>query len=142
MQINSTVFGPVDVDVCDVYHLPDGLLGFDGIYHYALIQKQDEDITLRWFQAVDSSHPCFVVFDPFDIVDGYAPMVEPADLKALRCTDPSDLEYLVIAVVPEDVAKSTVNLKSPIAINRRENIARQVILANPDYPIRFSLGTE
>lgn len=142
MLINTDVFGPVEVDFRDIYDLPDGLLGFDQIHKYALISRQDDDITLQWFQAVETDVPCFVVFDPFEVVDGYRPELEKGDLAALHCSDPAELSYLVIAVVPEDVSRATVNLKSPIALNRRENLARQVILANKDYPIRFSLVEE
>lgn len=142
MLINTAVFGPLEVDAEYVFHMPDGLLGFDGIHRYALITKQDDDVTLMWFQAVDSNVPCFVVFNPDEIVNGYRPEVEASDLRALGCDHPGDLSYLVIAVVPEDITKTTVNLKSPIAINHREKIARQVILSNKDYPIKFPLVEE
>ncbi len=139
MLVNTAVLGPVEVSADNIFHLPEGLYGFEGKSDYALITKQDEDVTLKWFQAVDSSVPCFVVFDPFEIVEGYDPVVEPSDLQYLNCKDASELLFLVIAVVPEDISGITVNLKSPIVINKRERRARQVILANQDYPIRFPL---
>ena len=139
MLVNTAVLGPVEVSVDHIFHLPEGLYGFERKGDYALITKEDENVTLRWFQAVDSSVPCFVVFDPFEIVEGFDPIVEPSDLQYLGCKDASDLMFLVIAVVPEDIGGITVNLKSPIVINTREKRARQVILANRDYPIRFPL---
>lgn len=139
MQINSAVFGPLEVDSKDVFHLSEGLYGFDAIHQYALISREDEDVTWQWFQAVDDAVPCFVVFNPYDIVDGYYPEIEKNDLRALGCQNPEDLSYLVIAVVPEDVTHTTVNLKSPIILNRRTRTARQVILSNRDYPIRFPI---
>lgn len=142
MLINTAVLGALEVDERDIFHLPNGLPGFDDTHQYALISKEEDGITLQWFQAADTSVPCFVVFNPFDIIDGYHPKVEAGDLKALHCADAQELEYLVIAVVPEDITQTTVNLKSPIALNRKENIARQVILSNKDYPIRFPLVEE
>lgn len=142
MLINTAVFGPVEVTAEHVFRMPDGLFGFDGIHRYALITAQEDDVTLMWYQAVDTAAPCFVVFDPFQVVDGYRPELEPSDLRALGCRDAGELSYLVIAVVPEDVAKTTVNLKSPIVINNRDRVARQVILSNQDYPIKFPLVEE
>lgn len=139
MLVNTAVLGPVEVSMDHIFHLPEGLYGFERKGDYALITKEDEDVTLRWFQSVDSSVPCFVVFDPFEIVEGFDPIVEPSDLQYLGCKDASDLMFLVIAVVPEDIGGITVNLKSPIVINTRKKRARQVILANRDYPIRFPL---
>ncbi|MCL2068983.1 MAG: flagellar assembly protein FliW, partial [Oscillospiraceae bacterium] len=84
-------------------------------------------------------NPCFVVFDPREIIAEYRPQVEAGDLRALGCRRISDLKFYVIAVVPDDFRKATVNLKSPIAVNPGTNAAMQVILANADYPIRFPL---
>lgn len=142
MLVNSAVFGPVEVDGENVYSMPDGLFGFGSVGDFALISKQDDDVNLMWFQAVEQQVPCFVVFDPFEIIEGYDPMVEPPDLRALGCKSEDDLSFLVIAVVPEDITKITVNLKSPIALNHKNNTARQVILSNKDYPIKFSLVGE
>ena len=139
MLIDTAVLGTIEVGEQDLFHLPNGLPGFEQVHQYALIGKEEDGVTLRWFQAVDGGVPCFAVFNPFEVVDGYHPKVEADDLRALRCNHSNELDYLVIAVVPKDITKTTVNLKSPIALNRRENLARQVILSNKDYPIRFSL---
>ena len=138
MRIDTIVFGPVEVPEDKIFHMSKGPLGFEDTTDYALVEKQDQDVVLRWFQAVDTTVPCFVVFNPFEIVNGYEPVVEPHDLRALECDGVDELDYLVIAVISEDISKSTVNLKSPIVINREKHTAGQVILRN-DYPIRFSL---
>lgn len=142
MIVNTAVFGPMEVDSENIYSMRDGLYGFGPMGDFALISKTDDDVTLMWFQAVEQQVPCFVVFNPFDIIEGYDPEVELSDLKALGCSDADELDFLVIAVVPEDITKITVNLKSPIALNNKNNAARQVILSNKDYPIKFSLVEE
>lgn len=138
-MIVDTAMGPFEVEKENIYRLPQGLLGFEQTNQYALLVQKEDDVSLKWFQAIDSADgPCFVVFAPDEVVNGYDPVLEASDLRALGCAL-SDLDFLLIAVVPDDVSKTTVNLKSPIAINRRTNTAYQVILANPDYPIRFPL---
>lgn len=142
MLINTAVFGSIEVKKENIFSVPEGILGFEDSFEYALITKQEQGVTLRWFQAADSEIPCFVVFDAFEIISDYSPVIEASDLRALGCKKDSDLTYLVIAVIPDsdDISEITVNLKSPIVLNRKNNIARQVILANPGYPIRFPLG--
>lgn len=142
MLVNTAVFGSIEVADEQMFSMPDGLYGFDQVGKFALITKEEDDVTLMWFQSADEVVPCFVVFNPFEIIDGYRPVIEASDLRALGCGKNDKLDYLVIAVVPEDVTKITVNLKSPIVLNRRTRIARQVILANKDYPIKFSLVEE
>ena len=139
MLVNTAVFGPCEIPEEQIFSMPQGLYGFDDCLKFALVTKQEDDVTLKWFQSVDAVVPCFVVFDPFDIIEGYRPVMETADFRALTPRKDDALEYLVIAVVPADITKITVNLKSPIVLNRRTGIARQVILANQDYPIKFSL---
>lgn len=139
MQIYSSVFGPVEVEENNLLHMPLGIYGFEDITNYALISQQDGDVTLRWLQAAEAELPCFVVFNPLEILHNYSPQLSKEDFRAMDCPL-SELEYLVIAVVPEDVSKTTVNLKSPIVFNRKTHVARQVILSNVDYPIRYSLA--
>ncbi len=139
MLVNTAVFGPVEIPEGQIFSMPQGLYGFEDCLKFALVTKEDDGVTLKWFQSVDATVPCFVVFNPFEIIDGYRPVMEAADLRALKPKKDDRLEYLVIAVVPEDITKITVNLKSPIVLNRRTRTARQVILANQDYPIKFSL---
>lgn len=140
MLVNTTVFGQMEVDDDQIFSMPDGLYGFEEIADFALITKQDDDVTLMWYQAVEHLTPCFVVFNPFEIIEGYFPELEPADFKALGCNKVDELAFLVIAVVPEDVSQTTVNLKSPIVLNQKARLARQVILTNKDYPIKFPLA--
>jgi flagellar assembly factor FliW len=142
MLVNTAVFGEVEIPNEQIFTMPQGLYGFDDCKRFALVTKEEDDVTLMWFQSLDDVVPCFVVFNPYDIIDGYRPIMEAADLRALKPKKDDRLEYLVIAVVPEDISKITVNLKSPLVLNRRTGIARQVILANQEYPIKFSLVEE
>lgn len=142
MLVNTAVFGSLEVADEYIFNMSEGLYGFDQVGDFALIIRDDEDGTLMWYQPVEEQVPCFVVFNPFEIIDGYQPVLESADLRALGCGKGDELQFLVIAVVPEDISKITVNLKSPIAINPKNKRARQVILANKDYPIKFALVSE
>jgi len=141
VQIDCTVFGQVDIPDELVFSMPNGLYGFEDIDQYALIAKEDDGVTLMWYQSTRTPVPCFVVFNPFEIVSGFEPEMEKADLKALETDNAGDLTFLVLAVVPEDISKTTVNLKSPLALNTQRRIARQVILRN-DYPVKFPLAEE
>ena len=142
MQLNTAVLGKVEVGEDSVLYLPEGLYGFEYERDYALITRQDEGVTLMWLQAVGAPAPCFVVFDPMEVASGYAPKLESDDLRSLEAGSEEELSFLAIAVVPEDVSQISINLKSPIAVNRRNKKARQVILTGQDYPIKYYLFTE
>ena len=142
MLVNTAIFGEIDVEEENILHMPYGPFGFDDRKTFALLEQEDDGAVFRWLQSIDDESPCFVVFDPNEIVSDYSPEVETSDLRALGCKRISELKFYVIAVVPEDFTKTTVNLKSPIAVNPDTNVAMQIILSNVDYPIRFPLVDE
>ena len=90
-------------------------------------------------QAAQSEVPCLIVIDPYTIVDNYVPEISDADLTYLGNPDTEDLCFLVVAVLKENFKESVVNLKSPIVINAKTKCAKQVILENSNYPIRYKL---
>ena len=142
MQVKTALFGHVDISNNNIFEMPQGPLGFDEHCRYALLEREDQGVIFRWFQATDNESLCFVVFDPNEIITGYSPEPETRDLEQLGCKHPNDLRYFAIAVIPEDYMQATINLKSPIAVNPVTRIAKQVILQNVDYPIRFPLAFE
>jgi flagellar assembly factor FliW len=43
----------------------------------------------------------------------------------------------VIATVPALIEDLSINIKSPVVLNPKTRKARQVILQNPDYPVKY-----
>jgi flagellar assembly factor FliW len=83
--------------------------------------------------------------DPFSLLPGYTPVLQPNELKELGVADSQELGFYVLCVVKKPVSGSTVNLKCPVAINPDTRVARQVILEADDYEMRHPLaqfGTE
>ncbi|MFA9380360.1 MAG: flagellar assembly protein FliW [Acetanaerobacterium sp.] len=138
MNIQARDFGSIDINECDILVFPKGILAFEEYKRYILIHYPHEDIAPMWLQSVDNSSLCFIVFDPFLFFPDYAPAVSPADAAELGTGNGEDLRYFAIAVVPEDAKQSTINLKSPLVVNVKNNRAMQCIL-DLDYPVRFPL---
>jgi flagellar assembly factor FliW len=138
MVIETRDFGPIEIQDDEVIGFPDGIYGFDDSRRFALLDT-GSTAGMMHLQCVDSPTPRFIVLDPFMILEDYAPEIPPEAFKKLRAGSVEDLSLLVIAVIPQDFKASTVNLKSPIAINFKEHLGMQVILGNRDYSVRFRL---
>lgn len=138
MQIETRDFGPVEITENEIIQFPDGIYGFDNSKRFALLDTGSSAGVMH-LQCVDSPTPRFIVLDPFMILEDYAPNLPAEALKNLKADSIEALSLLVIAVIPEDFKASTVNLKSPIAINFKEHLGMQVILGNRDYSVRFRL---
>lgn len=115
-----------------------GILGFEDVHEYLLYHEDDSNIIWS-LQAADSDTPSFIVIDPFTIVEDYHPELSKKDLASFGETDVSSLCFLVIAVIKAELSESVVNLKAPIVIDINTKQAKQIILEDSEYPIRYRL---
>lgn len=134
----KTEFGELEIKKEDIIHFKEGIYSFETTHEYVLINHDDQGIIMT-MQTISGQIPQFIVLDPFAIVNNYNPKVLKDDLDKLGVKSFNELKFLVIAVVKEDFHDTIVNLKSPIAINPKNNEASQVILENDDYSMRHPI---
>jgi flagellar assembly factor FliW len=117
-----------------IVHLPLGLLGFERIKHYALIENPHE-APFRWLQVLDNPGLAFLLLPATEFFPDYEPDVSAEDIEFLQISTPDDA-WLFGIVTLGGKNRGTVNLKGPIVINRHSLVAKQVVLANA---ARYSL---
>ena len=138
MDINTRDFGTISIEEDALYHFPEGLYGFEDIQEFCIYsQSFDDEIAFLYLQAIDSVDPCFLVFEPWDLYPDYAPSLSESDLKILEVNGPEELIFLAITTISPNPEELSLNVKSPVVLNPKTRIGRQVILENRDYPIRF-----
>ncbi len=138
MEINTRDFGLVQVDEEAIYEFPEGVYGFEGDKHFAVFEKTlEEDLSLLYLQSLENSIPCFLVFDPTKYYPSYAPEIDKEDLSEFSTTDLEELIFLVIATIPDSVTELSMNIKSPIVLDPQTRKAKQIILKNKDYSIKY-----
>ncbi len=133
MKIKTRDFGETEINENTILTFPEGIIGFEKVKKYALISPLGEGVFPMWLQAVDSVEPCFVVYDPMEICPDYKFEISDEEQELLKITDTDSYRCLAVAIVPEDYRKTTINLRCPIIINTKENIAAQVILTEYDF---------
>lgn len=139
MILATRDFGDIEVNDKDIIKFVSGIKAFEELHSFILLSPLGEKYPM-WLQCTEKKEPCFIVYNPCDITE-YKPNLSESDKKLLNSENDDELSYLVIAVIPEDYKKSTVNLKSPIVINKKNNLAMQVIL-DDDYKLRYPLFKE
>lgn len=123
----------------NVITFPEGLLGFEEIHEYRLFHEDEENVLWSLTAANEDQIPSFIVMDPFTICEDYNPHISLKDTEQLGNPQPEDLCFLVIAVIRTPLSDSVVNLKAPIVINIATQFAKQVILEDAAYPLRYRL---
>jgi len=133
-SVESMALEPLTVRSENVVHLPLGLLGFERIKKYALLENPQE-APFRWLQVLDDPNLAFLVLSPFIAQPDYEPDVANEDVEFLEASSPEDVLLFSIVTLRGN-GHATLNLKGPVAIHRRTLKGKQVVLANA---ARYSL---
>lgn len=137
LKLKTRDFGEIEVNEEDILTFTTGMYGFEECTKF-IILKDSPDDDVMFLQSIENKDLSFVLIDPYSIFRSYAPSLNEDDLSELKAINESELKYLVIAIIKEDIKDSVVNLKSPIAINPNSRYAKQVILQNL-YPLRYNI---
>ncbi|MCG3179005.1 MAG: Flagellar assembly factor FliW [Phycisphaerae bacterium] len=136
MMIQTTRFGPVQVDADRLIYFPDGPVGFPAAKRFALISTGEQS-SFYWLQAVEDESLAFVVTDPRLFVPDYQVTVRPEERSRLSADDGQPLQLFVIVNKVDHVL--TGNLQGPIVVNPANRTAMQMVLSEKRYTTRHPL---
>ncbi len=136
MIIQTSRFGPLEVDEARLIAFEKGILGFPDQHQYALIQTAEESV-FYWLQAVDRPSLAFVVCDPRLFVPDYVVPVKLEELTQIGLTDPSTAQVFTIVNKVDSIL--TGNLQGPLVVNIETRQARQLVLSDRRYSTRHPL---
>jgi len=138
MEIQSKYFGTIDIQPETIIEMIQPIYGFESLKRFTLISDQEIGTDLLWFQSLDQADICFMVANPKAFVKDINIELNIEDLNVVEAQEIEDIDVLSIVSLGETFEQSTLNLKSPILLNAKNNKGAQVIL-NQDLPFRASL---
>jgi flagellar assembly factor FliW len=133
--IQTTRFGQVQIQEEDILNFPEGILGFNELKGFVLLDDPTDDI-FAWLQACDEPAIAFPVLEPELFTESYKINLSKADTEALKLQAAGPYRMFSIITVPEDPTKMTANLKAPVVVNVEGRIARQCVLQDNNLAIR------
>lgn len=136
MLIETTRFGPMEVDDTRIITFADGLLGFPQHRRYALLQTSP-DPAFFWLQSVEDPTLAFVVCDPLTFVRDYQVPIRRDDAQAVEIENLDEAQVLVIVNKVDGFL--TANLLGPLVIGTRSFHGRQLVLSDKRYTTRHQL---
>jgi len=134
-------FGQLTVGDDEIIHIPNGLLGFPELTKFCLVDPGDETFIL-WLQSIDNSEIAFPLLEPKIFKPDYTTKLSAAELRELKLEQVNHTSVFTILTIPEDVTQMSANLKAPLVINLKQQIARQVVLQENDYSIKHPIFKE
>jgi flagellar assembly factor FliW len=135
MQIETRMFGTIDVDESTLVHFPAGLVGFEELRSYALVEAEELK-PVTWLLPVDDPDLAFPLCDPGFFVKEYEVPVSGEDRDVLDVDTDDEVVILTVVTLPQGEKPLTANLRGPIVINLTNRIGRQVILLDERYSHR------
>lgn len=141
MRISTSRFGELSVDKKDLLNFKEGILGFENLTKFFVVDPGDSTLIL-WLQAVDEPSVAFPIIEPKIFSPDYIVKLLPAELTSLDLENVNDASIYVILTIPEDVTKMNANLKAPIVINNKKNTARQIVLQDNKLSVNFEMYKE
>ena len=135
MQIQTTRFDAVEINLDDLLLLPNGLLGVEHCRHWVLLEDVEND-AVGWLQSATHPEVAMAVISPRRFVPDYQLRVTRGQLTPLEL-EAVDQAY-ILALVSKNHGQLTLNLKAPLIVNLQRRLGRQII-ANDDQPIQYSI---
>ncbi|HOE67515.1 MAG TPA: flagellar assembly protein FliW [Candidatus Hydrogenedentes bacterium] len=138
MQLQTTRFGTIEIDLNEVITFTQPILGFQEYRRFILLPGPSA--YLQWLQSTDSGELAFLIMNPKSLLPSYALQPAPHELTERAATTVEDLDIFTLVVIPADPSQIRTNLKAPILINPKHRLGKQTILDRSDYPVQYFLA--
>ncbi|MBF0206321.1 MAG: flagellar assembly protein FliW [Oligoflexia bacterium] len=138
MKIQTTRFSEMQVDSKDILNFPEGILGFEHLKKFFVVDPGDNTLIL-WLQSVSDENVAFPIIEPIIFNPDYELKLLPVEMGSLHLEDIKDAKVYCILTIPSDVTKMSANLKAPIVVNSKSNNARQIVLQDNKLPLRHEI---
>ncbi len=139
MKIQTTRFGEIELDDNKLISFPRGILGFDHLKAYFLMDYKDTPI--KWLQSRDDPDVAFMVVDPFLFFPDYVPELSQVEKNLLEIQDPADLAVLAIMNVDRNQKQPvTLNLQAPLVFNANDMKGFQVVLEKSKFSVKEAVA--
>jgi len=139
VKINTARFGEVEIPDDKLINFPRGILGFDHLKKYFLMDYKDTDI--KWLQSAEDPEVAFMVADPFPFFPGYQPEMSPVEKKLLDIRDPADVAVLAIMNVSRNGEPMvTLNLQAPLVFNAEKMTGFQVVMEKSKFGVKEAVS--
>lgn len=136
VKITTKPFGEIEIEEKQIIDFPEGILGFDYVKRFALLDDAYPNSPFRWMQAVDDPALAFVIILISDFISDYELVISEGDYEMVGATSSNELLVFAIVTIPEDFKKMTANLMGPIIVNPKSRIGKQAISLSDKYGVR------
>ncbi len=141
MNISTTRFGELEVLQADILNFPEGILGFESLKKFFIVDPGDHTFIL-WLQSSQDGGLAFPVIEPKIFQPQYIAKLLPMEMASLKLDDLDSAKIFSILTIPQNLSEMTANLKAPLVINTQEKIGKQIVLQDNKLSVKFEMYLE
>ncbi|TDO16031.1 flagellar assembly factor FliW [Bacillus subtilis] len=141
MIIHTKYHGQMNVKEEQIILFEKGIPGFLEEKQFVILPLS-EDSPFVVLQSVTSENLAFIVVSPFIFFKNYEFDLDESTAELLDIDNIEDVEVMTILTMAEPFEKSTANLLAPIIVNRKNMMAKQVVLHDSSYTTKHPIGGE
>lgn len=141
MVFISKIHGKLEYDGKDIIIFKKEILGFNNKEKFVLVELEDYK-PFKLLQSLEDEEVGLILTSPFEFFDDYKVNLPEETLNRLNIDNEEDVLLLTTITLSSDPKKITTNLKAPIIINKKANLAEQIIIDDSKYNIKHPLIKE
>jgi flagellar assembly factor FliW len=141
LKVNTTRFGELQVNQEDIINFSEGVLGFENLRQFFVVDPGDSTLIL-WLQSIEDSKIAFPIIEPKIFKPDYIAKLLPADMNSVNLESIADAKIYSILTIPSNITEMSANLKAPIVINNNKKIAKQIVLQDNKLSVKFEMYKE
>lgn len=140
MRVDTKAYGSVEVDERQTIEFPYGILGFEKLKSYVLLDAPQQPF--YWLQALDLVEVAFVLINPVIFRPDYTLEIPEEELEEIGIDSAEKILNFAIVTIPQNPMEMTANLQGPIIINKETRVGRQSISTNPKWGVQHPILKE
>jgi flagellar assembly factor FliW len=140
VKVATKAYGLIDVDERQRISFPLGLLGFEPLKEYVLLDAERQPF--YWLQSLEVEQVAFILVNPFLFRPDYELNIEDEDLQDIGLSGPENALIFAVVTIPPDGAPMTANLQGPLVINRDARTGKQAVLTDPRWKTKHDILSE
>lgn len=141
MKVNTTRFGELQVNKEDIINMSEGILGFENLKKFFVVDPGDSTLIL-WLQSIEDEKIAFPVIEPKIFKPDYTAKLLPSDMNSVELESLNQAKIYSILTIPSDISQMSANLKAPIVINNEKQIAKQIVLQDSKLSVKYEMYKE
>lgn len=141
LKVKTRYNGEVVIEKEKIIDFPSGIPGFTENKEYFILDIGTSS-PFSILQSADSEQLGFIIADPFAFYKDYEIVLPDYLTEQLQIKEESDVLIYSIVTLGESLNKSTINLQSPIIINSKKKLGKQLIMNTDKYHTKHPLNNE